>query len=136
MGGKITLSDKKDKNKKYEANFLPGFYTIESFAETFKNAFSRYEIKMISDFYRPTGVLYLENPNSTKYNINFSKELAKLLNIGNSSSWIVYIKKLNSSTTYFIHCDLIDKEANLFNGKPSSILADFDIKGEAFERVF
>ena len=46
------------------------------------------------------------------------------------------IKKLNSPTTYFIHCDLVDKKANLFNGKPSSILAHFDIKGKPFENVF
>ena len=47
----------------------------------------------------------------------------------------MFIKKLNSPTTYFIHCNLIDKEANLFNGKASSILAKFDIKGEAYEKV-
>ena len=36
---------------------------------------------------------------------------------------------------YFINCDLLDKEENLFNGKPSTILACFDISGKSFERV-
>ena len=37
--------------------------------------------------------------------------------------------------TYFIHCDLIDKEQNLFNRKRSDLLALFDVKGEPFEKV-
>ena len=29
----------------------------------------------------------------------------------------------------------MDKDENLFNGKPSTILASFDIDGKSFERV-
>ena len=36
----------------------------------------------------------------------------------------------NYPSTYFIHCDLVDKEKNLFNGQPSSVLARFGIKGK------
>ena len=46
-----------------------------------------------------------------------------------------YIKRLNSPTTYFIHCDLIDKRQNLLNGKPSTVLAKFDIRGQPFEKI-
>ena len=53
-----------------------------------------------------------------------------------SIKWLRFVKNLASPSTYFIHCDLIDKENNLYNGKPTSILAIFDIKGEAFEKVF
>ena len=35
----------------------------------------------------------------------------------------------------FVHCDLIDKEKNLFNGKWSDLLAWFDITGKPFEKV-
>ena len=45
------------------------------------------------------------------------------------------VKKLSSPTTYFIHCDLIDKEQNLFNGKRTDLLAVFDVKGKPFEKV-
>lgn len=65
-----------------------------------------------------------------------SLNLASFLGISRSLPKEVSVKKLNFPTTYFIHCDLIDKESNLFNGTPSSISANFYIKGEAFERVF
>ena len=38
--------------------------------------------------------------------------------------------------TYFIHCDLIDKQKNLFNGKMSDIAAKFDIRGAPHEKVY
>ena len=46
-----------------------------------------------------------------------------------------YAKKLNSPSTYFIHCDLIDKNQNFLNNKKSDLLATFDIKGKAYEKV-
>jgi len=48
---------------------------------------------------------------------------------------IAFVKKLGSPTTYFIHCDLIDTERNLFNGKKTDVLALFDVKGKPFEKV-
>ena len=38
-------------------------------------------------------------------------------------------------SSYFIHCDLVDKEQNLLNGSPSSVLVRFDIKGEPYEKI-
>ena len=35
----------------------------------------------------------------------------------------------------FVHCDSINKEKNLFNGKRSDLLAWFDITGKPFEKV-
>ena len=40
-----------------------------------------------------------------------------------------------TTTSYFIHCDLIDKTNNLFNAKRSDILAKFDVKGKPYEKV-
>ena len=48
---------------------------------------------------------------------------------------ITIVKHFHSPSTYFIHCDLVDKEKNLFNGQPSNVLARFDIKGKEFEKV-
>jgi len=48
---------------------------------------------------------------------------------------ITFVKRLKSETIYFIQCDLIDKERNLFNGKKSDVLALFDIKGKPFKKV-
>lgn len=47
----------------------------------------------------------------------------------------LYIDVLNSPTTYYINCDLIDREKNLLNGKKSDLLAKSDIKGEPFENI-
>ena len=38
--------------------------------------------------------------------------------------------------SYFIHCNLIDKEENYFNTKKSDLLANFDVHGKPFEKVF
>ena len=36
---------------------------------------------------------------------------------------------------YFINCDLIDKQQSLLNGKPSSLLACFDIRGKPYVQI-
>ena len=38
-------------------------------------------------------------------------------------------------TAYFVHCDLIDKNNNLFNAKRSDLLAKFDITGKPYQKV-
>ena len=45
--GEITLTDKDENNKKYEASFTPGYYTDVSFAEAFKNAFLNAKSKLL-----------------------------------------------------------------------------------------
>ena len=50
--------------------------------------------------------------------------------------FITYVKWLTSPSTYFIHCDLVDKSQNLVNGKPSTVLAKFDLRGKPFEKVY
>ena len=42
---------------------------------------------------------------------------------------------MTSPSAYFIHCDLVDKEQNLLNGSPSSVLVRFDIKGEPHKKI-
>jgi len=36
--------------------------------------------------------------------------------------------------TYFLHCDLMDKDQNLFNGKKSDVLARFDVRVQPLEK--
>ena len=50
-------------------------------------------------------------------------------------SYLTFVKQLTSPTTYFIHCDLIDANKNLFTGKKSDILAKFDIRGKPYEKI-
>ena len=67
-------------------------------------------------------------------NTRFSHGLLQLLGI-QKLSFITFVKRLTSPTTYFVHCDLIDKKQNLLNGKPSTVLARFDVRGQPFEKV-
>ena len=62
-------------------------------------------------------------------------DLSELLGVDRQLKLITAVKRLTSPSTYFVHCDLVDKEQNLLNGEPSSVLARFDIRGEAYEKV-
>ena len=45
------------------------------------------------------------------------------------------IKRLMIPTAYFTHCDLIDRNNNLLNGKRSDLLAKFDVTGKPYQKV-
>jgi len=46
-----------------------------------------------------------------------------------------HVKKLNTPSAYFIHCDLINPSENIFNGKRSDVLAKVDIRGLPYDKV-
>ena len=73
--------------------------------------------------------------NFENHNIMLDRDLADLFDIGCMLKIITFVKRLHYSSAYFIHCNLIDKEKNLFNNQPSSVLTRFDIKGKPFEKV-
>ena len=78
-----------------------------------------------------TGALVITNPN----NVNFTKNMVKLLGIDPSLFLITHIKRLTLPSTYFVHCDLVNADQNLLNGKASTVLSRFDIRGKPFEKV-
>jgi len=86
---------------------------------------------------QPLGQLVIRNFGSGAKPIEFDRDLAYMLGIGRKfpAYSFAFVKKLGSPATYFIHCDLIDKQKNLFNGKRSDVLASFDVKGNPFEKV-
>ena len=45
------------------------------------------------------------------------------------------IKRFTSFFSHHVHCDLLDKNENVFKGEPSSILGCFDINKQPFDRV-
>ena len=67
--------------------------------------------------------------------INLDRDLAKLFEIGQNLPLKTIIKRKILPTAYFIHCDLIDRNNNLFNGKRSDLLSKFDVKGKPYEKV-
>ena len=113
-------------------SFQPGNYTVDSLVDEF--AFikqNKPRMDITARVNMPVGLIVINNPK----NISFSANLVELFGVNPALNPITIIKQLNSPITYFIHCDLIDKRQNLLNGKPSTVLARFDIRGKPFERV-
>ena len=48
---------------------------------------------------------------------------------------ITNVKRLRYPSSYFIHCDLIDRYNNFFNNKKSDLLGKIDVKGQPYEKV-
>ena len=67
--------------------------------------------------------------------ISVDQRLANFLGIGRTLRKEEYVKKLNSSSCFFIHCDLIDSRKNFFNVKKSNLLAKVDVRGKPYENV-
>ena len=131
--GAITLLD--NVSKPFEVTFLPGHYTLDALASEIKHSLSKHKVPLLTDIYTNVGQLVITNPHQKR--IVFDSELGNLLNLKSFTLGLkTFIKKLNSATTYYIHCDLLDKEQNLLNGKPSTVLQTFDITGKPFEKVF
>ena len=131
--GAITLLD--DFDKPFEVTVLPGHYTLDTLASEIKHSLSKHKVPLLTDIYTIVGQLVITNPHQKK--IVFDSNLGHLLNLKTFTLGLkTLIKKLNSATTYYIHCDLLDKEQNLLNGKPSTVLQTFDITGKPFEKVF
>jgi len=61
--------------------------------------------------------------------------LANLLGTSTQLVAKTYVKKLNTPSAYFIHCDLIDPKNNFFNGKRTDILTKIDIRGVPYVKM-
>ena len=133
--GSATLGDK-DKGKAVSiSKIVPGHYSLERMAKEIEGMFSKYNYKIETAINQPVGQLVIRNFGVKP--VEFDRDLANMLGIGRKfiPYSIAFVKRLGSPTTYFIHCDLIDTERNLFNGKKTDVLALFDVKGKPFEKV-
>ena len=131
--GKIFYTD--DKKNQRSESILPGNYTIEEIAKTLQNSFKKYGEVIKTEINTPIGQMVIQKVDQQE-KIKFDKNLSELLGIDQDLQWIRYVKRMKSPTTYFIHCDLVDKEQNLLNGKPSTVLQTFDISGKPYQKAF
>ena len=130
--GILTVHDKDGNTRSHL--FFRGFYTLETLSYILKSTYKEvFGITIPAQINQPTGALVIYNKTGKKILLN--EDLADFLDYYEELNHASYIKRLNSPTTYFIHCDLINKRQNLLNGKPSTILARFDIRGQPFEKV-
>ena len=112
----------------------PGHYSLESFADELKNIFTTYGYPLTTETNTPFGLLKIVNPGTKA--INLDRDLAHLFDINRKLKLqTTYVKRLTTPAAYFIHCDLIDKTQNFFNGKRSDLFAVVDVKGKPYEKV-
>jgi len=72
---------------------------------------------------------------TTEQGVSITHGLAALLGTGTRLDLTSDVIKLNTPSTYFIHCDLTDKTKNVFNGKRSDVFAKFNIRGLPYDKV-
>ena len=117
----------------------PGNYTLENIGKKLQEIFADEGIEV--KFYDEQDVIVIKNLQNQK--IIFDRDLTFLFGLNRNMEedsrtrlkTQTVLNRLVSFKNYFIHCDLLDKDENLFNGNPSTILACFDIDGKSFERV-
>ncbi len=133
------VKDEKDEKRKPDevpfVSFVAAHYTLQMLVSFLKNNLAKNSIELTTDINEPLGQLVIKNNDNKKIILthNMSNLLLGIKNVVHLG-FITYIRRLNSPTTHFIHCDLVDKKQNLFNGKPSSVLACFDIGGKPYEK--
>ena len=122
-------------NKSLTKSFIPGHYTIKQLAKAIQGAFPPDTVVLTTELNTIQGGMTISNPHREE--ITVSSNLAKLMGIDPdiNGGGIIDVKRLTSPSTYFVHCDIIDKKQNLLNGKPSTVLARFDVRGQPFEKV-
>ena len=124
------------------ASIPEGHYTVESIAKELKTSIEsfikagRFKIEIEIETNKPNSVLKISRLTSViPSEIKVSHDLARLIGTSTTLGQLEYIKKLNSPSTYFIHCNLIDKNQNFLNNMKSDLLATFDVKGKPYEKV-
>jgi len=132
--GSASLGDK-NKDKAFSVRKLPpGHYNFKRISKQIDRLFDKYLYRQLeTEINQPLGQLVIKNFGGKP--IELDRDLAGLLGIGRKLDLTTFVKRLTYPTTYFIHCNLIDTERNLFNGKRSDVLALFDVKGEPYEKV-
>ena len=114
-------------------SLLQGHYTLDQIAPEIQGAFTAQKVNLQTELNTPVGGMIIYNKEMA--NVKLGHNLYELLGIGSNSMFMIFVKRLTSPTTYFVHCDLIDKRQNLVNGKPSTVLARFDLRGKPFKKV-
>jgi len=115
-----------------------GNYNLISLVKELKSNFSdraKQTIKVQIETGNPNSGLKIINPVHDSYPVDVSHALANLMGTSTQLGAKTYVKKLNSPSAYFIHCDLIDPKNNFFNGKRTYILAKIDIRGIPYAKI-
>ena len=120
------------------ASIPQGHYTYQSLAEELTQSLKSFKNKKKIELEtnKPNSVLKITvgEPIDGK-EISVSRSLNQLIGSGPTLYSDTYVKKLNSPSAYFIHCDLININFNFVNNKKTDLLAKIDIKGRPYEKI-
>ena len=109
-----------------------GKYTPESLARALEKILSEERGFKVTIKHSKAGTVILY-PHQEK--VKLDRDLSLLLGIDQSLQEKNLSSRFTSLNNYLVHCDLLDKDENLFNGEPSSVLGCFDIAESQFKRV-
>ena len=112
----------------------PGHYTLENLAELIDGMFPSSFVTHLKTKTN-TGKALLEIEKKSEQKITFSRDFAKLIDIEGPLKKITNVKRLRYPSSYFIHCDLIDRDFNFVNNEKSDLLAKIDVKGRPYEKI-
>lgn len=123
-GGTITSIETLQSGGKQKtvSNVVSGFYTLESFSKTVQTLLKdSATISFTTSGIRPKEVFTLENPDSSKIAIEVSENFSKVFKLVSVNGGLRFEKKSQPRSHYFVHCDLVEKEKNLHNGRRSDL---------------
>ena len=129
--------NKQDEETRY---LRMGNYSLDDIGDIFEKGFPEKDFFTVEKGI--TGRSLIIKANETKIGkFGLNECLLKFFNLpgytNSKKDYFRHIKVDNVSNpkNYFINCDLIEKQQSLLNGKPSSLLACFDIRGKPYERI-
>ena len=111
-----------------------GHYTLEGLSKMINGLFPSSSVTHLkTKIYAPEALLQIKVESSEKF--SFGQDLNNLLGIDGVLEEITNVKSLSYPSSYFIHCDLIDRDFNFVNSNKSDLLAKIDVKGRPYEKV-
>ena len=131
--GSAVLGDEKKDPSVSIGKINPGHYTLESMAQEIANIFKSYGERLNTKTNTPFGQLEITNFGTKP--IKLDRDLAELFGVKRELDRATHVGYLSYTTSYFIHCNLIDKQQNFFNNKRSDLLAKLDVRGKPYEKV-
>ena len=104
------------------ATISQGHYNVVSLVKELTDSLRKNnKINLQIETNNPNSVLKIINSKPDIFTVSLSHSSAGLMGISIGLGELTYVKKLNSPSTYFIHCDLIDPTKNFLNGKRSDV---------------
>ena len=137
--------NKQDEKTRY---LRMGNYSLDDIGDIFEKGFLNENLLPERDlFFVSKGItgrtLIIQANDSKIKNFGLNESLIKFFNIPGYKNFAmekdyftkIVINDVSNSKHYFVNCDLIDKQQSLLNGKPSSLLACFDIRGTPYQKI-